>query len=313
MEKQPLISFIITAYNIPAELLTECIKSILDLSLSAHGREIIVVDDGSQTPAITAIGSIADEIIYIRQRNRGLSAARNTGMTMASGKYIQFVDGDDKLIRAPYEHCLDIARYHNPDIVLFRETVSPSAETPFTYDGPMSGSSYMRENNLRASACGYLFEKITAGQLRFTPGLLHEDEEFTPQLFLRSERLYSTDAEAYFYRRRKGSIMNATDNEHTRKRLDDMEEILYRLQHIVVPESDMPAINRRIAQLTMDYLYNVIKLTRSKRILNETINRLRGKGLYPLPDKDYTAKYKYFRKMMNNKYTRQLLFMAIKR
>ena len=52
-------------------------------------------------------------------------------MKMASGKYIQFVDGDDKLIRAPYEHCLDIARYHNPDIVLFRETTSPSADTPF--------------------------------------------------------------------------------------------------------------------------------------------------------------------------------------
>lgn len=313
MEKQPLISFIITAYNIPAELLIECIKSILAMSLSAHEREIIVVDDGSQTPAIATIGNLADEIIYIRQRNQGLSAARNTGMKMASGKYIQFVDGDDKLIRAPYEHCLDIARYHNPDIVLFRETTSLSAETPFTYDGPITGSSYMRDNNLRASACGYLFEKTMAGQLRFTSGLLHEDEEFTPQLFLRSERLYSTDAEAYFYCQREGSIMNATNSEHTKKRLDDMEHILYRLQSLVVPESDLPAINRRIAQLTMDYLYNVIKLTRSKRTLNETINRLSSKGLFPLPDKDYTTKYKYFRKMMNNKYTRQLLFMAIKR
>ena len=55
MEKQPLISFIITAYNIPAELLIECIKSILAMSLSAHEREIIVVDDGSQTPAIATM------------------------------------------------------------------------------------------------------------------------------------------------------------------------------------------------------------------------------------------------------------------
>ena len=36
----------------------------------------------------------------------------------------------------------------------------------------------------------------------------------------------------------------------------------------------------------MDYLYNVIKLTRSKRTLNETINHLSSKGLFPLPDKD---------------------------
>ena len=312
MEKQPLISFIITAYNIPSEMLNECVKSILDLSLSSQEREIIVVDDGSQVPAVTALGSLCDETICIRQCNKGLSAARNTGMRMASGRYIQFVDGDDKLIRAPYEHCLDIARYHNPDIVLFKETCASSAETPFAYDGPMTGSRYMRDNNLRASACGYLFEKKTAGQLRFTPGTLHEDEEFTPQLFLRSERLYTTESEAYFYRKREGSIMNANDSEHTRKRLDDMEQIICRLQRLVVPESDVPAINRRTAQLTMDYLYNVIRLTHSRRTLNETINRLKSKGLFPLPDKDYTTKYKYFRKMMNNKYTRQLLFMAIK-
>lgn len=312
MEKQPLISFIITTYNIPTDLLTDCIRSILDLSLSRHEREIIVVDDGSQTPAITAMDSICDETIYIRQRNQGLSAARNTGMAMASGKYIQFVDGDDKLIRAPYEHCLDIARYHNPDIVIFKETADQSTDTPFTFNGPMSGSLYMRDNNLRASACGYLFEKQTAGQLKFTPGSLHEDEEFTPQLFLRSERLFTTESEAYFYRKREGSIMNNNSSEHTKKRLDDMEQIIYRLQRLVVPESDAPAINRRIAQLTMDYLYNVIKLTHNRRTLNETINRLCSKGLFPLPDKDYTRKYKYFRKMMNNKYTRQLLFMAIK-
>jgi glycosyltransferase involved in cell wall biosynthesis len=313
MENAPLISFIITAYNIPAELLIPCIKSVLDLSLGAHEREIIVVDDGSQTPAIDAISSFANDIIYIRQRNQGLSVARNTGLTMASGKYIQFVDGDDMLIRVPYEHCLDIARYHNPDMVLFSETTASSAETPFTYDGPITGSNYMRDNNLHASACGYIFEKRMAGQLKFTPGILHEDEEFTPQLFLRSERLYTTDAKAYYYRKREGSIINANNSEHTKRRLADMEQVLFHLQRLVVPESDVPAINRRIAQLTMDYLYNVIKLTHSRRTLNETINRLSDSGLFPLPDKDYTAKYKYFRKMINNKYTRQLLFLAIKR
>lgn len=312
MEKQPLISFIIPVYNIPAPLLSDCIKSVLCLSLSQREREIIVVDDGSQTPAIDSIGSLADDIIYIRQRNQGLSVARNTGLTMASGRYIQFVDGDDMLLRVPYEHCLDIARYHNPDIVLFHESTSLSTETPFTYEGPMTGSTFMRDNNLRASACGYLFEKRTAGQLRFTPGILHEDEEFTPQLLLRSERLYTTEAKAYYYRKREGSIMHAADSDHTKKRLGDMEQILYRLQRLVVPQMDKAAINRRVAQLTMDYIYNVIQLTGSRRTLNETLNRLSSKGLFPLPDKDYTAKYKYFRKMINNKYTRQLLFVAIK-
>lgn len=313
MENQPLISFIVTTYGIPKEMLTDCLDSILALSLNAREREIILVDDGSKEPPLAWIADKTDEIIYIRQRNQGLSAARNIGIRMATGRYIQFVDGDDMLIRAPYEHCLDIARYQNPDIVLFKAASSTTADTPFTYEGPTSGSAYMRDNNLHATAWGYIFERKMMGTLRFTPGILHEDEEFTPQLFLRSERLYTTKSEAYFYRQREGSIVNNPNSEHTKRRLADVENILLRLQKLVVPEADRPAINRRIAQLTMDYLYNVIKLTQSRRTLNETINRLKGYGLYPLPDKDYTQKYKYFRKMISNKVTRQLLFLAIRK
>lgn len=313
MQKQPLISFIVTTYNIQEELLTECLDSILALSLSTHEREIILIDDGSKQSPLIWIGDKSDEIIYVRQRNQGLSAARNTGIRMATGRYIQFVDGDDMLIRAPYEHCLDIARYHNPDIVLFKAATTTVPDTPFAFEGPMLGSSYMRDNNLRASACGYLFERKIMGTLRFTTGILHEDEEFTPQLFLRSERLYATESEAYFYRQREGSIIHNSNSEHTKRRLADMESILKNLQQLVVPEADRPALNRRTAQLTMDYLYNVIKLTGSLRSLNETINRLSSCGLYPLPDKDYTKKYKYFRKMIGNKYTRRLLFLAIKK
>lgn len=313
MQKQPLVSFIVTTYDIPTELLADCLKSILALSLSAHEREIILVDDGSKQSPLTTIADTADEIIYVRQRNQGLSVARNTGIRMATGRFIQFVDADDMLIRAPYEHCLDIARYHNPDIVLFKAATTTVADTPFTYEGPTSGSAFMRDNNLRASAWGYLFERKMLGTLRFTPGILHEDEEFTPQLFLRSERLYSTDSEAYFYRQREGSIIHNANSSHTKRRLADMEQIILRLQRLVVPEADQPALNRRVAQLTMDYLYNVIMLTHSMRSLNETINRLGGYGLYPLPDKDYSTKYKYFRKMIGNKYTRILLFMAIKK
>lgn len=307
------MSFIIPAYNLDTEMLRECIESILVLSLSQQDREIIVVDDGSDTPQLDGLADIIDHLIYIRQRNQGLSAARNTGIKMATGRFVQFVDGDDALIRAPYEHCLDIARYHNPDMVLFEHTSKKSdAETPYTYDGPTTGSNYMRNNNLRASACSYMFERAILGNLRFTPGILHEDEEFTPQLFLRSERLYTTDAKAYYYRQRKGSIVNNNDKEHINRMLRDTERILLHMQSLVVPEADRQALNRRIAQLTMDYLYNVIHRTHDRHILNETMERLREHGLYPLPDRDYTKKYKYFRKMMSHSITRNLLFHIIR-
>ena len=313
MQNQPIVSFIIPAYNLESSLLHECIDSILELSLSRQEREIIIIDDGSDIPAIAEINDIADEIIYIRRRNMGLSEARNLGIKMATGKYIQFVDGDDRLIRTPYEHCLDIVRYHNPDIVFFSLTTKTiNHQTPFTYNGPTSGSEYMRNNNIRAAACGYIFERSILGSLRFTPNIYHEDEEFTPQLFLRSERFYVTEAEAYYYRQRNGSIMNNHDKKHEQALFADTERILLHLQSIVVPEQDRAALNRRVAQLTMDYIYNIIHRTHDHKILNEALERLSANGLYPLPDKDYTKKYKYFRKMMSHKLTRAILFHVIK-
>ena len=47
MKQQPLVSFILTDYNLPTDMLCECIDSILRLSLRADEREIIIVDDGS--------------------------------------------------------------------------------------------------------------------------------------------------------------------------------------------------------------------------------------------------------------------------
>lgn len=313
MQKNPLISFIIPVYNLEAEMVRKCLDSILSLSLSEQEREIIVVDDGSDMCVIDKMPDIANSLLYIRQRNQGPSAARNLGIKMATGKYIQFVDGDDWLIRTPYEHCLDIVRYADPDVVFFKLTSKEGkSKVPTSYDGPVTGSEYMRKNNIRGAACGYLFERNILGGLRYTPGSCVEDEEFTPQLFLRSERFYSTEAEAYYYRQREGSAMHSHDNGHIEKMLGDTERILLHLQSLIVPEADRAALNRRIAQLTMDYLYNIIRYTHDRQLLEQTMERLRQHNLYPLPDKDYTKKYSWFRKAIANKLTRRLLFMIIK-
>ena len=101
---RPLVSFIVTTYNLPTTLLCECLQSILSLSLSKEEREIIVVDDGSEVSPLNDLVELRDKIVYVRQRNKGLSEARNMGLVCAQGKFIQFVDGDDYLIQAPYEH-----------------------------------------------------------------------------------------------------------------------------------------------------------------------------------------------------------------
>ena len=311
---KPLVSFILTYYNQPIQMLCECIDSILALSLEPAQREIIIVDDGSNTSPMNGLMQFGDEIIYVRQKNSGLSMARNKGIEMAQGEYLQFVDADDHLIQLPYEHCLDIIRQHSAvEMVMFDFTSSNTTQKGYNDTAVMTGSEYMMHHNIHASACGYLFKRTTLSELRFTPGIWHEDEEFTPQLLIRAEQVCATDAKAYFYYKHQGSITTHDDHDSKVKRFNDIKGVLFRLQYLCdrVPQIDRIALQRRVAQLTMDYLYQVIVQQRSKEALDSCIEELTGKGLFPLPDRDYSQKYKWFRKMTNTRLGRVLLLNTL--
>ena len=311
----PLVTFIVAYYNLPVTMLCQCLDSILALSLSNAEREIIVIDDGSDDNPLPSLGRYLDDIIYLRQRNSGLSEARNRGIQLANGQYVQFIDADDYLLRTPYEHCLDLVRYQKSDVVMFDLTddseASPTAD--FNTDDLKSGTEYLSHHNLHASACGYLFRRAILGQLRFTPGIVHEDEEFTPQLLLRAETVASTNAQAYYYRRRPHSITTETDPRRVVRRLNDSLQVILKLNRIAdtLPTSERLALSRRVAQLTMDYIYNIIVQTRSRHYLDRKLAYLRKAGLFPLPDRDYTTKYKWFRRLTNSSMGLSLLMNVL--
>ena len=313
----PLVSFIITTSKHQKEYLVECIKSILQLSLNPKEREIILIDDGSDICPLNDLAEYLPNIIYLRQPNQGVSVARNYGMKIATGKYIQFIDGDDYILKAAYEHCLDIVRYHQPDIVTFyycknNKNIEPSYELPT----PVTGTDFLNNNNLHGAAWSYIFRHSIVGSLQFTPGIVYgEDEEFTPQLFLRAERIFKINTEAYFYRDNKNSVSHQYHKEKIQLRMDNSMEVLLHLQQLLdkIPVAERQALNRRIAQLTMDYLYNNIRLNHSLISLNKCIKQLRSHGLYPLPDKDYTKKYTMFRKAISTYLGRIGLLLFIKK
>ena len=313
-DRTPLISFIVTCYNIPVWMLIECIDSIVSLSLRPFEREIIIVDDGSDMSPINDLSDYLENIIYVRQPNKGLSDARNIGIRMATGRYIQFVDGDDKLSQTAYEHCLDIVRYHGtPDMVMFKATDKNGGQTTFADDKPVCGTEYMQHNNVRPAAWGYIFRRAILGELRFTSGIYHEDEEFTPQLLLRTETLYSTSAEAYIYRRREDSITSSNTKRSILKRLNDKKDVIIRLNDMIdsLPHNDKIALQRRVAQITMDYIYNIITQTRSRKYLERQLDDLHSRGLFPLPDKNYTRKYTWFRRMTNSRVGLSILMRTL--
>ncbi len=308
---KPLVSFIIPYYNLPLWMMKECVGSICDVRLDAVEREIIVVDDGSREDIRAELAALCPDMVYVRQENGGLSAARNTGISVARGRYIQFVDGDDRLIADAYSLCVDKLRTSDADLLMFRHTSGTLVAAECAWTAPVPGADYMCANNLRAAAWGYVFSRSLLGDLRFTLGTYHEDEEFTPQLVVKARRMAATGVQAYFYRLRPESITTTRNAHHTAKRLDDVERIIKvlhgRARQLQGAERD--GMLRRTEQLAMDYIFNSIRMERSHTALARRMERLRAEGLYPLPKRSYTRLYSLFRLLANNGCASRLLIL----
>jgi glycosyltransferase involved in cell wall biosynthesis len=106
----PSVSVVIVCHN-QARYLRDAIDSVI--AQTVRGLEIIVVDDGS-TDETPAIARSCAAVSYIRQENRGLASARNTGLRESCGEYIVFLDADDRLLPHAVESGLDLYREH-PD------------------------------------------------------------------------------------------------------------------------------------------------------------------------------------------------------
>jgi glycosyltransferase involved in cell wall biosynthesis len=108
----PLVSVIIPAYNC-ARYLPDAIASALQ---QTHPRvEIVVVNDGSPDNTDEVVQPYLDRITYIKQENRGLSAARNVGFRASHGEFVCFLDTDDILL--PDKFTLQLSKFERePDL-----------------------------------------------------------------------------------------------------------------------------------------------------------------------------------------------------
>lgn len=112
--QNPLVTVIIPTYN-RGWILKEAIDSVL--SQDFKGFELIVVDDGSSDNTQDILHGYARDIIMLRQDNRGVSAARNTGIASASGQLIAFLDSDDLWLPEKLASQVDFFK-SNPNVMI---------------------------------------------------------------------------------------------------------------------------------------------------------------------------------------------------
>src|SRR5262245_52755945 len=86
------VSVMIPSYN-SAKSLTDAVDSVLSQTLRDY--EVLVIDDGSTDDTESVMSRYGEPVRYIRQRNRGVGAARNRGIKESGGRYVAFLDADD--------------------------------------------------------------------------------------------------------------------------------------------------------------------------------------------------------------------------
>lgn len=214
------ISIIVPVYNVE-KYLENCIESILNQTFKDF--ELIFVDDGSTDNS----GKICDiyekkdsRIKVIHKNNEGLSSARNTGLDIACGKYVGFVDSDDSIHPKMYEVLYNLIEKYKSDI--------SCCNYKYTYDisnqnhEELNLNEVIEMSNIEAIeklydkdlgvrlvvAWNKLYNKRLFDNIRYKVGRLHEDEFMAHRILYNSKKITYVDNELYYYLQRDGSIMS---------------------------------------------------------------------------------------------------------
>lgn len=305
------LSIIVPHYNLPRELLERCLNSIMTQGLSNNEFEVIIVDDGSiERPEW--VKEQYKTVQLINAEHGGLGYARNIGIDRATGEYIFFIDSDDYLQPDSLKKCIEKLKTEKAQILRFKfrrtdgKRSNKKVKNPYT----ISGAAYMASNNLSGCAWSYIFSRELANKhnIRFQCGVYHEDEEFSTKLHFYSTSLIDCKNIVYNYYIRPGSITQSTSIEDREKRINDFLSILEsvsRFKNNVYATANTiqkRGIDRKLTMLTVDAIINLIYAGKSfEDIWDICNNSFKKAGLYPLPQRNYSFKYKIFRIIANNK------------
>ena len=226
-EKRPAATVVLPAYN-AGEWLRESVRSVLDQTMSDF--QLIIVDDCSTDGTGRIAGALAasDPRIDLvsHEVNRGLSAARNSGIDKARGQYVCFLDADDLLHPEALQTLC--CQQNDADVVIgdyYRGDRFPKywlsgnqPEKVEMMDGKEALRRILYQAGILNCVCTMAVSRrlLANSALRFKEGILYEDLEFVPRLMLEARSVCHIKRDVYFYRINPRSIITTFN----RRRLD---------------------------------------------------------------------------------------------
>lgn len=233
---------IVPIYNIESEL-ENCLSSLYHQTYPYF--KVLMIDDGSSDGShqiAKRYAQMDSRFLYFYKENGGLSDARNFGFARTAGDYVLFIDGDDAIEDNALELLQKQLIQTSLDVLEFNAWYVENGKKTSLYNNQYIDSGVVKNgydyfvDNVRAG-CMYsaVWSKVIKrsflqeSQLVFEKGLLHEDELWTPQLYLKAERIMYLDIPLYHYVQRAGSIMHQSNRN---KNVQDIRKIYYQLEKI---------------------------------------------------------------------------------
>lgn len=285
-------SVIIPVYNVE-KYLKQCVNSIL--AQTEKDFEMILVDDGSTDNSGRICDEYADaddKISVIHQKNGGLSAARNSGINIAVGEYLVFLDADDYLDIGALEHLSRVIGTHNYDVIVNRadrydekeERIYPCSylldEGSFKKHSPIQlYQELLHQKTFTFTAWIFVVSRsfLLDKELFFYPGLLHEDELWTPYLMLQAKKIGCNNNHFYYYRvNRNQSIMAGRNIEKAFSLVFIMNQLLSDGMGEKYGYEERCVLNRRASDIYLSLLY-ILSEYRDQDRYKELKEQIKGK------------------------------------
>lgn len=290
--ERPLVSVVVPIYNVQ-DYLERCLKSIVGQTYNQ--LEIILVDDGSSDacPAICDEWASRDKRIkVIHKANAGLGMARNSGLELASGKYIIFPDSDDYIDSTLVEKCVRAAEKGGLEVVIFgRNDVDENgtvASMPqevkkqyFSGDeikNELIPAMFTYKFGFGVSAWSKLFslELFRRNNITFMSEreIISEDAYFAVELFSAVEKAGVLNERLYYYCKRGNSLTGLFRKDRQQKNDDFYSKTAQLIKDKKLPQDVLNAMAARYQIYTFSHLKQIAASDLTKKQMQKEINNV---------------------------------------
>lgn len=279
MKNNPIVSVIVPVYNVETYI-EECLDSIVNQTYPY--LEIIVVDDGSTDSSNQLVKNYLEDerILFIEQENKGLSGARNSGLKKATGKYLLFVDSDDYIELTMLEALVPLMEESQADLVRFNgaafvDGMNKTADQDYyDFSHRLKEKKIYQEDSFQANSRTfvspvylYLMKRsiLTEQDLWFREDIIHEDELFTPQVFLSIQTMIYVNAFYYYRRYRENSIMTIQNPMQHQRSFTSYLKIFKELE-LLYQSDTYNKEQKKLIKRQMLSIYNGLKENQSEAV-----------------------------------------------